>query len=46
LLNKSLEYIFPNPPAGLDPKALDPAREPQHVAVHGQRSRAGHIFMR
>ena len=33
MLNKSLEYIFPNPPAGLDPKALDPARVPQHVAV-------------
>ena len=32
-MNKSLEYIFPAPPAGLDPKALDPARVPQHVAV-------------
>lgn len=32
-MNKPLEYIFPNPPAGLDPAALDLARVPQHVAV-------------
>ena len=32
-MNKPLEYIFPNPPAGLDPAALDPARVPEHVAV-------------
>jgi undecaprenyl diphosphate synthase len=32
-LNKPLDYIFPSPPAGLDPKALDPERVPQHVAV-------------
>ena len=32
-LNKPLEYIFPNPPVGLNPSALDPARVPQHVAV-------------
>lgn len=32
-MNKPLEYIFPNPPAGLDPRALDPARVPAHVAV-------------
>lgn len=33
MLNKPLEYIFPNPPTGLDPAALDAARVPQHVAV-------------
>lgn len=32
-MNKPLDYIFPNPPAGLDPAALDCARIPQHVAV-------------
>ncbi|NGM16893.1 isoprenyl transferase [Eggerthellaceae bacterium zg-893] len=32
-MNKPLDYIFPAPPAGLDPTALDPARVPQHVAV-------------
>lgn len=32
-MNKDLEYIFPNPPAGLDPAALDTARIPESVAV-------------
>ena len=32
-MNKPLDYIFPDPPAGLDPALLDPARVPQHVAV-------------
>ena len=32
-MNKPLEYIFPDPPAGLDPALLDGARVPQHVAV-------------
>ena len=32
-MNKSLDYIFPNPPAGLDPAQLDQARVPQHIAV-------------
>jgi len=32
-VNKPLEYIFPDPPAGLDPALLDGARVPQHVAV-------------
>lgn len=32
-MNKSLDYIFPEPPAGLDPRALDAARIPEHVAV-------------
>ena len=32
-MNKPLSYIFPNPPAGLDPAALDAARIPQHVAI-------------
>ena len=32
-MNKPLDYIFPDPPAGLDPKLLDPDRVPQHVAV-------------
>lgn len=30
---KSLEHIFPNPPAGLDPARLDAARVPRHIAV-------------
>ena len=30
---KSLDYIFPNPPEGLDPAALDLARVPESVAV-------------
>ena len=32
-MNKPLDYIIPNPPAGLDPRSLDPARVPAHVAV-------------
>lgn len=32
-MNKPLEYIFPQPPVGLDPSALDGARVPRHVAV-------------
>lgn len=32
-MNKPLDYIFPDPPVGLDPRALDPARVPEHVAV-------------
>ncbi|MDO4289947.1 MAG: isoprenyl transferase [Eggerthellaceae bacterium] len=32
-MNKPLDYIFPDPPAGLDPAALDAARIPEHVAV-------------
>ncbi|MEE0845761.1 MAG: isoprenyl transferase [Eggerthellaceae bacterium] len=32
-MNKPLDYIFPAPPADLDPTALDPARIPQHIAV-------------
>lgn len=32
-MNKTLEYIFPNPPAGLDPHELDEAAVPQHIAV-------------
>lgn len=32
-MNKPLDYIFPDPPAGLDPEMLDPERVPQHVAV-------------
>ncbi len=30
---KSVTEIYPNPPAGLDPRALDEARVPSHVAV-------------
>ncbi len=33
MLHKPLVDIFPNPPAGLDPAQLDPARVPEHVAV-------------
>ena len=33
MLNKPLDYIFPNPPEGLDPAQLDPEKVPQHVAV-------------
>lgn len=33
MLHKPLDVIFPNPPAGLDPNALDPERVPSHVAV-------------
>lgn len=32
-MNKPLDLIFPEPPAGLDPKSLDENRIPQHVAV-------------
>lgn len=32
-MRKPLDYIFPNPPAGLDPRVLDPQRIPRHVAV-------------
>ena len=32
-MNKPLDYIFPDPPAGLDPRQLDPDRVPQHIAV-------------
>lgn len=33
MLHKPLDVIFPNPPGGLDPRALDPERVPAHVAV-------------
>ena len=32
-MNKTLDYIFPNPPKGLDPAALDLRAIPEHVAV-------------
>ena len=32
-MRKPLEHIFPDPPAGLDPAALDQCRIPRHVAV-------------
>ena len=32
-MNRSLDYIFPNPPAGLDPSELDVAAIPEHIAV-------------
>lgn len=32
-MRKPLDYIFPNPPADVDPRALDPDRIPRHVAV-------------
>lgn len=32
-MNKPLDYIFPSPPADLDPTKLDSARIPQHIAV-------------
>ncbi len=32
-MNRELDYIFPNPPEGLDPARLDVARIPQSVAV-------------
>ena len=32
-MNETLDYIFPNPPKGLDPAALDPRAIPEHVAV-------------
>ena len=33
MFNKPLTEIFPEPPEGLDPAALDESRIPQHVAV-------------
>ena len=33
MLRQPLEHIFPDPPRGLDPTLLDPARVPAHVAV-------------
>ena len=32
-MRRPLDYIFPAPPAGLDPAALDQSRIPRHVAV-------------
>ncbi len=32
-MRQALDYIFPDPPAGLDPKQLDPNRVPRHIAV-------------
>lgn len=32
-MNKPLDYIFPNPPEGLEPANLDLTRVPEHVAV-------------
>ena len=32
-MNKPLDYIYPSPPEGLDPKALDLERIPKHVAL-------------
>ena len=32
-MNKPLDIIFPNPPSGLAPEALDAARIPEHIAV-------------
>ena len=32
-MNKTLDYIFPNPPKGLDPATLDLQAIPEHVAV-------------
>lgn len=32
-MNKALNDIFPQPPAGLDPAALDTARIPHHIAL-------------
>ena len=32
-MNKPLDIIFPNPPSGLAPEALDVARIPEHIAV-------------
>ena len=31
-MRQPLEYIFPDPPMGIDPKALDQSRIPRHVA--------------
>ena len=33
MLHKALHDIFPDPPVGLDPHALDVERVPEHVAV-------------
>lgn len=33
MFHKPLDDIFPKPPAGLDPRELDAARVPEHVAV-------------
>ncbi len=33
MLNETLEYIFPNPPEGLDPRALRIEAVPEHIAV-------------
>ena len=33
MFSKPINEIYPNPPAGLDPQALDEARVPKHVAV-------------
>ena len=32
-MNKPLDYIYPSPPEGLDPKALDLKHIPKHVAL-------------
>ena len=32
-MNKPLDYIYPKPPAGLDPRDLDLDNIPQHVAI-------------
>ena len=32
-MNKDLDYIFPDPPEGVDPRALDPERIPESVAI-------------
>lgn len=32
-MNKPLDYIYPNPPEGLDPAQLDLERIPEHVAI-------------
>lgn len=32
-MNQTIDYIFPHPPEGLDPYALDTQNIPQHVAV-------------
>ena len=32
-MRQPLDYIFPDPPAGLDPAKLDQSRIPRHVAV-------------
>ncbi len=32
-MRQPLDYIFPDPPQGLDPRQLDPNRVPRHIAV-------------